>query len=455
MQRRLAMQHALRAAGNAAMHRDVDRPLFNPAGFTHDVERVCLMPTPWLRRHQGEGEGAAMNWVSPAAADPVDRAWTRRCRQGLIALGIAAAGTVAGILFDVPAMAQSQPSEQFCVRFQGSTAREVAAVCPGPITTVNEDISGSAQRQIQQRLERLRCEGSDDPACAGAGGASDDSVSYEGLGIFVSGDYQHKDKEQTNFEMGFESNSYGPTIGVDYQVGTSGVIGGAFDFSHTDGEFDNSFGDFTVDTFTAVFYGSYYPADQSFVDIALGLGHKDFATEHADPGGTDNLVDSDTTGFEFTADVTGGYDFNVGSVTVGPRLGLHYKRTALDGFTETGNPAAELFTYRDQVEDSLTGTVGVQASMAFSTGFGVVVPQVNAEYVREFLDDRERYTVIDDGGNASTFVTDQPDRNHFNLGAGVVFVLPEGISPFLNYEVEVANYLEETHTLTAGMRLGF
>jgi uncharacterized protein YhjY with autotransporter beta-barrel domain len=369
----------------------------------------------------------------------------------LIVLGLAAAG----IVFDGNARAQTLPSEQFCTQFGGSTALEFEAVCPGPITTVDDDISGSTQRQIQQRLQHLRCEGSDDPACAGAGGASQDSVSYEGLGIFVSADYQHKDKEQTNFEMGFKSDSYGPTIGVDYQLGTTGVIGGAFDFSHTDGEFDNDFGDFNTDTFTAVFYGSYYPTDQSFIDAALGFGHKDYETEHADPGFTDNEVKSDTTGFEFTADLTGGYDFNFGSVTVGPRAGIHYKRTALDGFTETSDPTATLFTYEDQVEDSLTGTVGFQASMAFSTDFGVVVPTVNAEYVREFLDDRERHTVTEVGGATSTFVTDQPDRNHFNLGAGVVVVLPDGISPFLNYEIEVANYLEETHTLTGGVRLGF
>jgi uncharacterized protein YhjY with autotransporter beta-barrel domain len=387
------------------------------------------------------------------AADPVDRAWAHRCRRWAIVLGLVVGAIVAGAFVNDPARAQS--SEQFCVQFGGSTAFEFQAVCPGPVTNVNEDISGSAQRQIQQRLQHLRCEGSDDPACAGAGGASQDSVSYEGLGIFVSADYQHKDKEQTNFEMGFESDSYGPTIGVDYQLGTSGVVGAAFDFSHADGEFDNDFGDFNMETYTAVFYGSYYPTEQSFVDLALGLGHKEYETEHADPGFTANEVKSDTTGFEFTADLTGGYDFNFGSVTVGPRAGLHYKRTALDGFSETGPAAATLFTYRDQVEDSLTGTIGFQASMAFSTGFGVVVPQVNAEYVREFLDDRERHTVIDEGGGASTFTTDQPDRNHFNLGAGVVIVLPEGISPFLSYETEVANYLEETHTLIAGARLAF
>jgi len=371
------------------------------------------------------------------------------CGLALAALAV----PVLSFLFVAAGPAQAQ---QFCTRFNTSTAFEVAAVCPGPVTTVNEDISGSTQRQIQQRLQHLRCEGSDDPACAGAGGASQDSVSYEGLGIFVAADYQHKDKEQTNFEMGFKSDSYGPTIGVDYQLGPTVVFGGAFDFNHADGEFDNDFGDFNIDTFSAIFYGSYYPTDRLFIDAALGFGHKEYETEHADPGLTDNDVKSDTTGFEFTADITGGYDFNFGSVTVGPRAGFHYKRTVLDGFTETGDPAAELFAYDDQVEDSLTGTVGLQASMAFSTDFGVVVPQVNVEYVREFLDDRERHTVTDvDTGLASTFVTDQPDRNHFNLGAGVVVVLPEGISPFLNYEVEVANYLEETHTLTAGMRLGF
>jgi hypothetical protein len=60
--------------------------------------------------------------------------------------------------------------------------------------TVNPDsgISGSTQRQIQQRLNFLRCESSDDPACGGPGGASVDSVSYAGLSIFISADYEHK-----------------------------------------------------------------------------------------------------------------------------------------------------------------------------------------------------------------------------------------------------------------------
>ncbi|MGH6927404.1 MAG: autotransporter outer membrane beta-barrel domain-containing protein, partial [Dongiaceae bacterium] len=199
----------------------------------------------------------------------------------------------------------------------------------------SDDISGSTQRQIQQRLQQLRCQGSDDPACGGAGGAAADTVSYEGLGVFVSADYQHKDKTATDFELGFESNSVGPTIGVDYMIGTDGVIGAAFDYSHGFGEYDNNYGDFDTDTYTLIVYGSYFPTDQSFIDLALGVGRKEFDNAHVDEGGGTGIVKSDTDGIEFTADITGGYDFSFGAVTVGPRLGLHFKRTDLNSFTET------------------------------------------------------------------------------------------------------------------------
>lgn len=322
----------------------------------------------------------------------------------------------------------------------------------GPTSNPSEGISGSTQRQIEQRLHQLRCEGSDDPACAGAAGAAADSVSYEGLGVFASARYEHKDKTVSDFELGFESDSVGPTVGADYRIGDDGVVGAAFDYSHTFGDYDDGFGDFDTDDFTLLVYGSYYPTDQSFIDAAVGFGYKQFDTEHLNNGGGGN-VKGNTDGFDFTADLTGGYDFAFGGFTVGPRLGLHYKRAELSGFTETGT--APLTTYDDQVDDSLTGTVGVQASYALSTGFGVVVPTLNAEYVREFLDDRETYTASVGGGAPFSYTGDQPDRNHFNVGGGVVVLLPGGVFPFINYEAEVANYLQETHTVSAGVRLEY
>jgi len=74
--------------------------------------------------------------------------------------------------------------------------------------------------------------------------------------------------------------------------------------------------------------------------------------------------------------------------------------------------------------------------------------------VHEFLNDRHTIHASSPNGDvAFDFVTDKPDRDYFNVGAGVVFVLPDGISPFLNYTAEVANRFEEVHTVTAGVRL--
>jgi uncharacterized protein YhjY with autotransporter beta-barrel domain len=372
----------------------------------------------------------------------------RRRRLSLLSLLSATAGLVLGLIawaaFPAFAQAGPPPPPTFC-NVTGLSA------CAGPITSGGTS-AGAGQQRIEEHLQQLRCKDSNDPNCAGVDGAAADSVSYEGLSFFVSGSYQHKERSDTGVELGFDSNTFGPTVGVDYRLGTNAVIGGAFDYDHTNGDFDDNYGDFRSDTFTWILFGSYFPSDQSFIDGSVGFGVKQYETRHDDPGGgANNAVKGNTDGFEFSADLTGGYDFSFGAFTVGPRAGIHYKRSQLDDFTETGT--GTLFTYSDQVDDSLTGTVGFQASYAFSTDFGVVVPQISGEYVREFLDDNNTYNATSAATGPVSFITDDPDLNHFNVGAGVVFVLPDGISPFLNFQAELANSLEDTQTVTAGVRV--
>ena len=100
----------------------------------------------------------------------------------------------------------------------------------------------------------------------------------------------------------------------------------------------------------------------------------------------------------------------------------------------------------------LTGTTRVSFSVWLIRAIGVIVPQASAEYVHEFLNDRRTIDAVGAGGVPVSFVTDPPDRDYFNIGGGVVFVLPDGISPFLSYSAQVANRFEELHTVTAGVR---
>jgi len=323
-----------------------------------------------------------------------------------------------------------------------------AATGPGGQVEVQR---GGVPPGIEQRLRELRCKAEGNAGCLQPGGGAADTNPFEGLNLFVSADYQNKDKEE-GAEAAFNSDRAGFTVGLDAPM-SWGVIGGALNGSHTSGDFDHNGGDFDQDSFGGLLYGSYYPSDASFIDGVIGLAGKGYTLDRTAvvDGAIRGKTEGDTSAFEFQSSLSGGYDFNFDNFTIGPRLGVHYLRSELGEFTETGDAALR---YDNQVDDSLTSTVGFQGSVALSTSFGVVVPTVSAEYVHEFLNDRRTIhaTAVTNGAPIN-FVTDPPDRNYFNVGGGVVFVLPDGISPFLSYSAEVANRFEEVHTVTAGVRL--
>jgi len=368
--------------------------------------------------------------------------------------GIGAAATMA-MAFIQPAQAQTFQDQMdefgfdLCRSNVGTPCQSGGPAAGGPGGQV-EVQTGGEPPGIEQRLRDLRCKAEGNANCLSAGGAAADTMPFEGLNLFVTTDYQNKQKDEAA-EAGFGSDRAGFTVGLDSPMDW-GVIGGALNYNHTWGDFDHNGGDFDQDSFGGLLYGSYYPSDSSFIDGVIGLAGKGYTLDRTAvvEGGIVGSNRGDTIGFEFQSSLSGGYDFSFDNFTIGPRVGIHYLRTELDGFTESGTRTA--LHYDDQVEDSLTTTAGFQGSVAISTSFGVVVPQVNAEYVHEFLNDRRTIHASADGVQFS-FVTDPPDRDYFNVGGGVVFVLPDGISPFLSYSAEVANRFEEVHTVTAGVRL--
>jgi outer membrane lipase/esterase len=170
-----------------------------------------------------------------------------------------------------------------------------------------------------------------------------------------------------------------------------------------------------------------------------------------------HTADGDTDGDEFNVEVKGGYNHRFENITVGPRLGLNYRRTEIDGFQERGGSVLNLI-YNSQHENSLTSVLGMFGSVAINTGFGVLIPQTTLEYVHEFLDPQRKITFrFRDDLNRTPFrfQNDPPDRNYFNLGAGILAQLPHGFAPFLNYRALVGYKDQLSHTVSAGLRIEF
>jgi outer membrane lipase/esterase len=330
-------------------------------------------------------------------------------------------------------------------------------------TTLVESRIGDSEEQRRQarRLAERR---------AGGGGSADEPGT--GFGVFVNGDYQFLRKDTTRFETGFEQNTAGTTVGVDYSFRGRAVLGVAINYAHEFGDYAGVAGGFDNDVYGISLYGTVSPIDNLFVDMFVGYTRKEYSFDRrvnfevAGGGGLAGIpspraglgrIDGDTNSDEVHAGVTLGYDFVLGKFTIGPRVGVNYRDMGIAGYREHGSTGIELI-YDHQSIVSLTTTAGLFASMAINTGFGVLVPQATAEYVHEFAFDQRRvgFTLLYSTFRPKFFFqTDPPDRDFVNVALGTVLVLPGGMSVYANVRELLGYNTRTATTVTAGLRVAF
>lgn len=327
------------------------------------------------------------------------------------------------------------------------------------------EISITQDRALRERLERARAEEEEEDRKTGGGASADASFDLgNGFGVFLSGNYEYLDKDEDEFEDGFDADLYGGTVGADYTISDLLIAGVAFNYNHQDGDFDGG-GDFDIDSYGPILYASVLPAPGLFADVVFGYTRKDFDTTRLVSYSEDGTpvssgpTSSDTEGDEFSVQALVGYDYPIENFTIGPRVGVNYRDLTINGFTEKGDTGLEL-GYKSQNVTSLQSTVGLFASLAISTAFGVLVPQATASWVHEFEDDQRSIEVQfaeDERADPLlfTFNNADPDRDWGEIGVGVVAVLPNGISPFANFETIVFNDEFNSYAASVGVRFEF
>jgi outer membrane autotransporter protein len=311
--------------------------------------------------------------------------------------------------------------------------------------------AGEDIRRVRKRVEERR-----------QASASADSAGIRGLSFFASADWQRFDKDETRFETGYKRDTTGGTVGADYSFG-SWLAGIAVNYAHEFGDYDGVAGGFDTDAYGFALYASVLPFPNFFVDVIAGYVRKDYDFERratiaiAPDRHVAGTTHASTSGDEVKFSVQAGYDFVIDRLTIGPRLGVNYRDMTIDAFQERGGTGLEL-AYGNQNVTSLTTVAGIFASYAIGTTFGVIVPQGTFEYVHEFLDDQRsvsfRFLAAPTIGNF-LFRTEPPDRDYFNLNVGAVFVLPNGLAPFINYRELIGYSDRSSHTVSLGLRVSF
>jgi uncharacterized protein with beta-barrel porin domain len=293
------------------------------------------------------------------------------------------------------------------------------------------------------------------------------------LGVFLNGTFTLGDKDSTSREAGFDFDAFGLTAGLDYRLIDNLVLGAAFSYNSTEADLDSSGGNVDVDRYVGSIYGLYYIGERFYLDGIASIGGNTYDMgrniRYQIPGlvpGTVTVVNqkaqSDTDGMEYSFGLGAGYDFHLGGFTLGPFGRLNYVKAEIDGYQETINntaPGVGLnLAFEDQDVDSFTTALGAQVAYAISTTWGVVLPQLRLEWQHEFLNDSRTIQarfVNDPARTTFGLTTDNPDRDFFNLGAGISAVFARGKSAFLYYESVLGLKDITAHNIVAGIRLAF
>jgi uncharacterized protein with beta-barrel porin domain len=277
-------------------------------------------------------------------------------------------------------------------------------------------------------------------------------------GAWASGTVTLADASTTNSSPGYQATTGSPTLGIDYHLSPTMVVGALVNYSTTGANFgDGSY----LGAQTGLFglYTSWHP-DKWRLNAFVAGGYTSYDIARTTFGGTANAHPS---GSQAVADVTGGYDIDLGHhLRLTPELGLTYTYVGVDSYTE-GNAGAFDLSKSGQDIDSLRSHIGGRLTASFPAFGGAVtfLPELRASYYHEFLDDSRGVTTSLPGAAAlGSFAvqTQSPERDFALVGVGLSTAFTGAGLPmaaFLNYDVQAGQNNYIAHNIDAGLRVSF
>ena len=311
---------------------------------------------------------------------------------------------------------------------------------------------------------------------ARGGGASADDGASERWGLFLNGILGFGDRTGTDREDGFDFDTRGVTLGLDYRLSPKLVFGGALGYGSMDADLVRTTdpadsgallvegGNVDVSGTSGTLYLLSF-GERFYFDIAGGYGKDsydlrrqvNYATGPSSREVRTAVADPDGTHYGFT--LGGGYEKAAGSWSYGPYLRVSSHNVEIDSYVETGDVGSLSLEVDEQEYESLVSILGFDVSNAASRNWGVLIPQLRAEWNHEFENDSliigTRYffdPFKSEPGHQLSVQTEEPDRDFFVVSLSLSAVLRGGNQVFLNYDTLLGYRDITNHIFTFGVR---
>jgi outer membrane autotransporter protein len=263
-----------------------------------------------------------------------------------------------------------------------------------------------------------------------------------GFGDFVNVDGDGNGK-------GYDFTTGGVTVGIDFRVTNNFVIGLLGDYSHTWSNLKP--GHLDVDSGRGGVYASWF--DRGFyLDGAAYGGHDSIDTGRA---GLNGLANGRTEGSEWSAFLSGGYDFHLGHLTIGPIAAVQYTEVNIDGFSEHGSVAP--MAIHEGSAESLRSDFGFRTFYQWQVGKVVVEPSLKATWEHEYKYSALPITAGFAGvpGPSGTFFGPSEGHDSAVVDAGVSVQWTPTLSTYISYDGQLGRGNYNSNGVTGGIKVAF
>lgn len=266
-------------------------------------------------------------------------------------------------------------------------------------------------------------------------------------GAWIAGSLRSGRQDGQAGELDFETD--GVSLGIDRRVREDLVVGLGLGWGRDDGAVGDEGSRLEGESRAMVAYASWHPGQRGFLDVALGWQQLEFDLRRHVPA-TGGFVSGQREGEQWFASLSAGAEYGAGSLRTTPYARLDVLRTALDGYTESGNPIWAL-AYGPMDIDHTVLASGLRLEGLRDLGWASLSPQLRIEYQRLLQGRGEGWLRYADlpGGTAFNAIGLESDRNRLVIGLGARLATANG----WHWHLELGGELDGDGQSTTGLNL--
>lgn len=311
----------------------------------------------------------------------------------------------------------------------------------------------------------------------GAAGADDVPADFTRWGGYLNLQLADGEREATLLEDGFTLRGTDISLGADYLLQSSAVVGAMLNYTDRRAVFEggaDSQGRIATSGVAVVLYGS-KDWDGLYLSGSAGYQWQDNHIRrylHFVPPMPvlDAVNTGSTDSGALTLTMDAGRMFQKGAFGFEPMGRLLYRHTQFDAFVEesidlaTDGPSGFALAFDKTSAETLNGSLGLRANYTLTPSFGVMVPYAQYEFRHEFTRralktqaDFAEILAAGVGTPSSSFEleSDRPDSSYHVLEAGTSIVFKHGLQGFVNARALLGLQRADLLVVAAGLRAEF